>query len=152
MTIALADISNKAEEIVKLSPNDIVIDIGCNDGTLLRSYKSPQIKKIGFEPAKNLQSYATKGTTKIFNDFFSNTPFKESFPGEKAKIITAIAMFYDLDNPNSFVADIKKCLHEEGLFVIQMMYLENMMEKVAFDNICHEHLEYYSLTSLKNLL
>ncbi len=152
MTEALGNITKKAEEIIKLKEEDLVLDIGCNDGTLLRSYETAGIKLIGFDPAKNLLKYSKKGTTKIINDFFNAQAFKKEFGEKKAKVITSIAMFYDLDDPNAFVADVKKVLDENGLWIIQMSYLPLMLEQNAFDNICHEHLEYYSMTSLKNLL
>jgi len=152
MREALADITAKAVKQVPLKRGEIVLDIGCNDGTLLRSYPTRGIRLAGFDPAKNLMPEATVGTTKIINDFFNYDAFENSFPGEKAKIITSIAMFYDLDDPNVFVADIVKCLHPDGLWVIQMSYLPLMLEQNAFDNICHEHLEYYSMMSLQFLL
>ena len=86
------------------------------------------------------------------NDFFGSEKFKEKFGNKKAKVITAISMFYDLENPNKFVGDIVKILDNEGIFVVQQNYLASMLEQNAFDNICHEHREYYSLTSLKPLL
>ena len=92
------------------------------------------------------------GTTKIINDFFSFEHWQREFGDTKAKVITAIAMFYDLDDPNTFVADVVKCLADDGIFIIQMSYLPSMLENNAFDNICHEHLEYYSLLSLENIL
>ena len=152
MRDALAEIAEKAEKIVGLKTGDLVLDIGCNDGTLLRSYKKNGLKLVGFDPAKNLLEFSTVGTTKIFNDFFNAKTFIEEFGEVKAKAITSIAMFYDLDDPNSFVADVVACLDAEGVWLIQMSYLPLMLEKNAFDNICHEHLEYYSLASLKNLL
>ena len=152
MRKALADITACAEKRSKLQKNDLVLDIGCNDGTLLRSYRQKGIKLTGFDPARNLVPEARVGTYKIINDYFNFEAFEENFPNKKAKIITSIAMFYDLDEPNKFVGDIAKCLHEDGLWILQMSYLPLMLEMNAFDNICHEHLEYYSLYSLKNLL
>jgi len=152
MVDALADIANKAEQLVELEEEEVVLDIGCNDGTLLRSYGKKGIKLAGFEPAVNLLPYAEKGTTKIINDFFSSKEFKRHFRNQKAKIVTSIAMFYDLDEPNKFVADIVECLDGAGVWVIQMSYLPSMLEQNAFDNICSEHLEYYSLASLERLL
>ncbi|HZX20014.1 MAG TPA: class I SAM-dependent methyltransferase [archaeon] len=152
MQDALADISKKAQSFVKLKENDIVLDIGCNDGTLLRSYGKKNLRSVGFDPAVNLIPLASKGTTKIINDFFNAESFQKEFGSTPAKIITSIAMFYDLDNPNIFVADIAKILDKNGVWIIQMSYLPSMINKNAFDNICHEHLEYYSLSSLENLL
>ncbi len=152
MRAALADITKCAEQKVPLSSGDIVLDIGCNDGTLLRSYPTLGLKLVGMDPAKNLPKYSEVGTTKIINDYFNAKGFEAHFPHQKAKVITAIAMFYDLDDPNSFVSDVARILHQDGVFIIQMSYLPLMLEMNAFDNICHEHLEYYSLSSLQNLL
>lgn len=152
MTDELNDIAAKTTEICDLKENDYVVDIGANDGTLLRGYKVNGLKKIGYEPALNLQEFNKVGTTKIFVDFFNHLAWQKEFSAQKAKVITAIGMFYDLDDPNTFVADIVKCLADDGVFVIQMMYLPLALEKNAFDGICHEHLEYYSLSSLNFLL
>ena len=153
MTDELNHIVNHCESVVPLKAGDYVIDIGANDGTLLRSYKNKSIKTIGYEPAINLKQYNQEGTTKIISDFFNHAAWQKEFGNtEKAKVITAIGMFYDLDDPNTFVADIVKCLDDDGVFVIQMMYLPMALEKNAFDGICHEHLEYYSLSSLEFLL
>jgi hypothetical protein len=152
MTEELEGIAKEARLISGLKKDDYVIDIGANDGTLLRGYKIDGLNTIGFEPASNLEEYNTVGTTKIFTDFFGYKKWVEVFGGAKARVVTAIAMFYDLDEPNEFVGDIVKCLDDDGLFIIQMMYLPSFLERNAFDGICHEHLEYYSLFSLENLL
>jgi len=152
MTNELTQISKNAKEVADLQSDDIVIDIGSNDGTLLRSYGVDGLNTIGFEPAKNLFNDGSKGTTKIISDFFNFDAWKECFGEKKAKVITAIGMFYDLDDPNAFVGDLYKCLDDEGLLVIQMMYVPFFLERNAFDGICHEHLEYYTLKSLRYLL
>lgn len=152
MTEELLGIARKVESLVELNPGDFVMDIGANDGTLLRGYSAPGINKIGFEPAKNLDKWNLEGTTKIIPEFFNYNDWEKEFGGAKAKAITAIAMFYDLEEPNDFIADIAKSLHDDGVFIIQMSYLPLMLSQNAFDNICHEHLEYYSLLSLENLL
>lgn len=148
----LRGIARVAKELVSLKRGDIVLDVGANDGTLLCGYETKGIVRVGFEPAKNLAKYNRKGTDKIFDDFFNYEAFNKEFGGAKAKIITAIAMFYDLDNPNKFVGDVVKCLDKNGIFIIQMSYLPLMLERNEIGNICHEHLEYYSLLSLENLL
>jgi len=153
MTDELNGIAEKLESVVPLKPGDFIIDIGSNDGTLLRGFKKiPDLKLVGFEPARNLEELGKKGVTKVFVDFFNFPAWQKEFGNAKAKIIMAIAMFYDLDDPNSFVSDIVKCLDDEGILVIQMMYLPSFLKRNAFDGICHEHLEYYSLLSLENLL
>ena len=152
MTDELRGIASKVESLIKLNAGDFVIDIGSNDSTLLRNYSIGGLRLIGFEPARNLMKYAQEGVTKIFNDFFNFSAWEREYPGAKAKAITAIAMFYDLEDPNKFVEDVTKCLDRDGVFIIQMSYLPSMLSQNAFDNICHEHLEYYSLLSLENLL
>jgi SAM-dependent methyltransferase len=151
MRTALADVTANVESLVELSPGDLVLDIGCNDGTLLRSYRRPGIRLCGFEPAKNLLVFARQGTETIVNDFFGGARFQETFGSVRAQAITTIAMFYDLEDPNSFVDGIARALDDKGVWVNQMASLPLMLEKNAFDNICHEHLEYYSLGTLEAL-
>lgn len=152
MVEELTAITARIQEMVPLRSGDYVIDIGANDGTLLRSYDIAGLRTIGFEPSKNLAVYNAVGTTQIISNFFSYALWNTALPSAKAKVITAIAMFYDLDDPNAFVTDVERCLDDEGIFIIQMSYLPTMLEKNNFDNICHEHLEYYSLLSLEQLL
>ena len=151
MIKALRGIVEKAENLVPLSSGDIVLDIGANDGTLLRQYKEKTITKVGYEPS-NLWKLAEQKDCKIIHDYFSFRSFDKEFHGKNAKIITSIAMFYDLEEPNKFVSDIKKCLAIDGIWIIQMNYLGSMVDNNTFDNISHEHLEYYSLMCLEFLL
>jgi NDP-4-keto-2,6-dideoxyhexose 3-C-methyltransferase len=148
MRNALADIARKASDFVGLATGDCVLDIGANDGTLLRSYNVPGIGRVGFEPAENLVGEASQGTDRVIPDFFSARPVA----GERFRIITSIAMFYDLEDPNEFVADVASVLARNGVWVIEMHYLPLTLARNAFDAVCHEHLEYYSLASLEPLL
>src|SRR4030043_264420 len=150
LAILSADDAISAERMAKLSRGDLVIDIGANDGTLLRQYKTPGLITIGFEPS-DLWKLGIKGNSKMINDYFNHETFRRECGNKKAKVITSIAMFYDLEDPNTFVEDIKKCLEKNGVWMIQMNYLGLMLENNTFDNISHEHLEYYSLLSLENL-
>lgn len=153
MVNALNNVATTSEKIAGLKSGDIVVDIGSNDGTLLRQYETQGIQRVGFEPS-NLWELGSKDTdTVVINDYFNHASFKENIGDDKrAKLITAVAMFYDLEDPNAFVDDIKQTLDDEGLFVIQQNYLGLMLEGNTYDNISHEHLEYYSLLSLENLL
>jgi NDP-4-keto-2,6-dideoxyhexose 3-C-methyltransferase len=152
MRDALADIAQRVEQFVNLTPSDLVVDIGSNDNTLLKAYKTEGLTKIGFEPAKTVLPYAKEGATQVINDYFTKERLERLKLNKKAKAITAIAMFYDLEDPNKFVADAKECLAEDGILIIQQAYLPLMLKDNIFDNICHEHLEYYSLLSMEALL
>jgi hypothetical protein len=152
MREALADVAAKAYQVARPSAGDIVIDIGCNDGTLLRSYPRSGLRLVGFEPAENLVEDARKETDWVFNDFFEASAFLDKFGKERAKIVTSVAMFYDLEDPNTFVGDVAKSLASDGVWVVQQNYLAAMLQKNGFDNIGHEHLEYYSLGTMEKLL
>jgi len=145
----LKDIINRVKCLKEIEKEDIVIDIGANDGSLLENYEKGIL--VGFEPSKNVAKIAKEKGFKIIDNFFNAKDFKKQFD-KKAKVITAISMFYDLENPNKFLKDIVSCLDKKGLFVIQQNYLGSMLEQNAFDNILHEHREYYSFASLKYLL
>lgn len=152
MVKALNDLAVTSEKIVGLEGGDLVIDIGSNDGTLLKQYFTKNLNKIGFEPSNLWELGAEDENTMVIHDYFNHEAFSKKFTDKKAKLITAVAMFYDLEDPNEFVDDIRSCLDKDGLFVIQMNYLGLMLEENTYDNISHEHLEYYSLMSLENLL
>lgn len=148
----LEEIVEKSKKIVPLVQGDTVVDIGCNDGTMLSFYDNPGINLVGFEPSKNVAREAKSKGVRVINDFFNEEAYYKEVGEERAKIITAISMFYDLDKPNEFVEGVAKTLDKNGLFVIQQNYLATMLKNNAIDNICHEHLEYYSHSSLEHLL
>ncbi|MBU2612465.1 MAG: class I SAM-dependent methyltransferase, partial [Nanoarchaeota archaeon] len=148
----LEDIVEKSKKVISLTPGDTVVDIGCNDGTMLGYYNVPGLNLVGFEPSKNVAAEAKSKGINVINDFFNEEAYSQKVGKEKAKIITAISMFYDLDKPNDFVEGVAKSLDKNGLFVIQQNYLATMIKNNAVDNICHEHLEYYSHHSLEHLL
>jgi SAM-dependent methyltransferase len=158
MRYELKSIALQAEQLTGLGQEDIVLDIGCNDGTLLDSYSNPNIIRVGYDPSHNVISIADQLLKKygedqysLFTDFFTSLPYNNLFK-KKAKVVTAIAMFYDLNDPNTFLKDVCEVLDDDGIFIIQQNYLMGMIQFNAFDNILHEHLEYYSLHSLSNLL
>jgi hypothetical protein len=151
MRDALADITTKAKEFVTIEKGDVAVDIGCNDGTLLNSYKNPALDLIGFDPAKNFVGVAGEGFSRI-NDYFNKVSYLAARGTKKAKIVTSIAMFYDLEDPISFTQDIADILDENGVWILQMADLPNMLRNNMFDNICHEHLTYYHLAPMEFLL
>lgn len=154
MKSELLAIVQHTQDVVELKQGDKVLDIGCNDGTMLGCYFKG-IQTWGVDPCGDLVKEGIQsgnidiGITDYFNEealYRVNKALSVSPP--KFKIITAIAMFYDVEDPVQFLKDCKTFLHEDGVIVIQMNYLVSMLEMVAFDNICHEHLGYYSLMSL----
>jgi hypothetical protein len=150
MRTALRNVTVEIEDMVSLSEGDVVLDIGANDGTLLKSYSIDGLETVGCEPADNLVEELRTKTRHTIHDFWNIENFEKLGVG-KARVVTAIGMFYDLEDPNQFIADAQKVLAEDGVFVAQLMCLASMLEKNDLGNICHEHLEYYSLDSLKYL-
>jgi hypothetical protein len=151
MTENLHGIAQAAEELVGLGAGDLVIDIGCNDGTLLDGYRAENISYLGYDPS-DVGRYAVEKGYDVVRDFFSAEPFQERHADRKAKVVTSIAMFYDLERPRDFVADVAAVLAQRGVWVMELHYLPLMLEMNSFDAIVHEHLEYYSLAVLERLL
>jgi len=154
MRRALREITKAVENMMPLKPGDVVLDIGANDGTLLAAYSADGIKRVGCEPANNLVDALRKNTDYVMHDFWNYERYLElaqAWGFGKAKVITAIGMFYDLEDPNKFIRDAQKALAEGGIFIAQLMCLQSMLDKNDLGNIVHEHLEYYSLASLKYL-
>jgi len=154
MRNGLKDIFNQSLKYTSLKKNDVVLDIGANDGTLLKYYKSRKFITIGCEPAKNLKSELIRNCNYVLNDFWSIKKLNKMLIKnklKKPKIITAIGMFYDLEEPNKFIKDAALALDEKGVFIAQLMCLKSMIEKNDLGNICHEHIEFYSYRSLKFL-
>jgi hypothetical protein len=139
------------ERMVSLSPDDLVIDIGSNDATSLKAYTGKH-RKVGIDPTgKKFQEYYTDDIT-LIADFFTADAFRNLFPGDKAKIVTSIAMFYDLESPGQFVQDIESVLSDDGLWHFEQSYMPSMLRTNSYDTICHEHLEFYSFKVVKTLL
>jgi SAM-dependent methyltransferase len=151
MRDALLDISTSICKVAELKAGDTVIDIGCNDGTLLKSYPVEGLDKIGFDPAQNVALQFAGEPFERVVDFFNSDAFFSRRSDKKAMAVTSIAMFYDLDDPAEFVGNISEVLDDEGVWILQMADLPNMLENNMFDNICHEHLCYYHYAPMKYL-
>tara|TARA_R100000008_G_scaffold86227_1_gene78455 strand:+ start:1587 stop:2870 length:1284 start_codon:yes stop_codon:yes gene_type:complete len=147
----LKDVVSDVTSRVSCNPGEIVVDIGANDCTML-SYFPEDLRRVGVEPAENINWSHVNENIRIVNDYFSFDAVSSAIGEEKVKIFTSCAMFYDLDDPNSFVKDIKKCLDKDGVWCIQLSYLPLMLENINFYDICNEHLEYYSLQVLNTLM
>lgn len=147
----LANIAAEAESLINKSKAS-VLDIGCNDGTLLNNY-SKSFKKYGIDPsdiAEEVQKAEDQWT--IVKDIFPSKEFNNHLKEEKIDIITSIAMFYDLEDPVTFVKEVKSILAPDGIWIFEMSYMPAMLKMNSYDTICHEHLEYYSLAVIEYIL
>lgn len=161
MVAELKDVVECAiDHVGGLDDGDWVVDIGANDGTLLSHYPVHEVcplVPIAYEPAQNLQGHLDA----VLSMLGSGIRIPHAFPppaGEgyrvpdgRAKIVTSIACFYDLDDPITFAAEVKRILHPEGVWIVQLQDLQQMIAATAFDNICHEHVTYLSLKSLTDI-
>jgi len=139
------------EILAKPVEGDLVIDIGSNDATSLRAYTGSH-EKVGIDPTgKKFKEFYGDGIA-LIPDFFSRDVFIKAFPGRRAKIITSIAMFYDLESPIDFIKDIHAVLADEGIWHFEQSYMPSMLRTNSYDTICHEHLEFYSFEVVKGML
>ncbi len=148
----LKSIVDSVSDYVTLKGGDTVLDIASNSGEMLTSYPRT-VNRIGIDPsdvARDSEIYKKEGII-LINDYFSSSAFKARC-NAKPKVISLIAMFYDLDDPIGITREIRDVIAEDGLFILQMSYTPLMLEQNGFDNIGHEHLCYYSLESLEQVL
>ncbi|HIJ85561.1 MAG: C-methyltransferase [Magnetococcales bacterium] len=138
------------EAVLLLGKKDArVLDIGCNDGTLLNFYPERYVK-YGIDPSDVAKDLGEE--IHVVKDIFPSAELTRELAGAKLDIITSIAMFYDLEDPVGFVRAIKQNLAENGLWIFEMSYMPSMLKLNSYDTICHEHLEYYSLAVLEIIL
>ncbi len=143
----VAHLTQKAaflERLAALRSGDVVLDIGSNDSTLLRSYSRTHLRKIGIDPtgAKFREYYPDD--VLLVPEFFSVDAYRR-VSSTQAKVVTSVAMFYDLENPVSFAQQVASVLASDGLWHFEQSYMPSMLRMNSYDTICHEHLEYYSL-------
>ncbi|MEV6694559.1 class I SAM-dependent methyltransferase [Micromonospora sp. NPDC051196] len=144
-------LARKVEQLtgmVDLADSDLVLDIGSNDGTLLKAYPAG-ITRVGIDPTGEKWREYYPDDIDLIPDFFSKALFTERYGDRQAKIVTSIAMFYDLPDPLGFMADVRDVLATDGMWMIEMSYLLPLLQTPAYDAICHEHLEYYSLRQIE---
>lgn len=147
----LRSIVESVTSFVNLTPNDTVLDIASNDGTML-SYYPNTLNRIGIDPsnvAAESDLYGDEMT--LVNDFFSAEAFR-NVTDAKAKVVSVIAMFYDLEDPREFLRHVREIIDDRGVLVIQISYTPLMLEQNEFGFISHEHVCYYTLENLKTLL
>ncbi len=139
------------EKLVRPVPGDVVLDIGSNDATTLKAYATPGLVRVGIDPTgQKFRQYYDASIT-LVPDFFSEAAFHATGK-KKPRIISSIAMFYDLDDPTRFAQEIEAVLDDRGVWHFEQSYMPSMLRLNSYDTICHEHLEYYSLSVVKNIL
>ena len=139
------------EEAISILKKDfaVVLDIGCNDGTLLNFYPSSYVR-IGIDPS-DVALEIQKDIT-VVQDIFPSDELVNRLQGKKCDLITSIAMFYDLEDPIAFSRGIKTLLAPDGIWIFEMSYMPTMLKMNSYDTICHEHLEYYSLAVIEHIM
>ncbi len=137
----------------KYSPQagDLIIDIGSNDSTMLQSYPEGKFKLIGIDPTGAKFKNYYPPSIQLIPDFFSTLLIRKEVGEQKAKVITSIAMFYDLEDPVGFAQEIADMLTDSGVWYFEQSYLPLMLDTCSYDTICHEHLEYYALKQIKRI-
>lgn len=140
------------ERLIPLKSGDVVVDIGSNDATTLKAYQSTGIRRIGIDPTgKKFASFYPSDVT-LVPDFFSAGAYESVEPKKKARIVTSIAMFYDLEAPIEFAKQIESILADDGIWHFEQSYMPSMLRLNSYDTVCHEHLEYYSLGVVKRII
>lgn len=139
----------KIMSIVNLKEHDLVVDIGSNDGTTLAAYPAQGFHLVGIDPTGVKFKDFYNAHIKLIPDFFSKDILVQNCGDKKAKIVTSFSMFYDLENPLSFMQEVCDVLEDEGIWVFEQSYMPTMVKKNSFDTICQEHLEYYALKQIK---
>ena len=147
----LKKITLEAKKFVNLKKNDLVLDIASNDATLLNYYKSDLVK-VGVDPILNKFRKYYKNINYKFSSFFDLNKLNHKVFKKKFKVITALSVFYDLNNPNKFLKDVSEILDKNGIFILEFADLKSIIKNNIFDTICHEHLEYYSVYVVKNMI
>lgn len=151
MVTHLKTIAKDIESYIQLSKGDIICDIGSNDGTFLNFFDNKEYYLLGIDPSAGKFKENYKGI-RLEPDFFSESAFRKYFPKRSAKVITSIACFYDLEEPVKFAQETANILHEDGVWMMEMAYLPAVIENLAFDGYCQEHLLYYSLRDIKYIM
>lgn len=139
------------ERLTLPKAGDTVLDIGSNDCTTLKAYAVAGLERVGIDPTGRKFRQYYPADVKLVPDFFSRDAYRSVTPNP-AKIVTSIAMFYDLDDPIQFAKEIESVLADDGVWHFEQSYMPSMLRLNSYDTICHEHLEYYSLAVVKHIL
>jgi hypothetical protein len=139
------------ERLASPRGGDVVLDIGSNDCTTLKAYSTAGLTRIGIDPTGRKFAQYYPDDVKLVPDFFSAEAYR-SISQKRAKIVTSIAMFYDLEDPIAFARQVAEVLAEDGIWHFEQSYMPSMLRLNSYDTICHEHVEYYSLGVVAKIL
>ncbi|MDX2194675.1 MAG: class I SAM-dependent methyltransferase [Gemmatimonadales bacterium] len=128
-----------------LRPGDVVLDIGSNDSTTLQAYPDCGQTLLGIDPTGRKFGHFYPKHIRLVADFFTAATYRQAMGERRARIVTSISMFYDLERPLDFVRDVAAILADDGIWHFEQSYMPTMLERDAYDTVCHEHLEYYAL-------
>jgi hypothetical protein len=142
----------KIEGLIEIKEGDVILDIGSNDATLLKAYGQKRACLFGVDPsAEKFRSFYTDNIS-LITEFFPSQTFVKQLGSSKAKVVTSISMFYDLEQPLEFVKAIHDIIDTNGIWVFEQSYLPLMLKTNSYDTVCHEHLEYYCVAQIKWLM
>jgi hypothetical protein len=147
--------ANFANEIVARftgSPQDLVVEIGSNDGCLLRAFQKHNVNTLGIEPASNIAAIANQAGLKTVNDFFCERTVRSlQSKNIAAKVVIGNNVLAHIGDLEDFLTALDLILLPEGVALFEVPYLVDLLEKCEFDTIYHEHLSYFSVGSLQRL-
>jgi len=151
MVSHLERLSKGLIRLLNLESSDIVVDIGANDGTLINFFSDRGIQAVGIDPTSAKYREFFHKDVLVLESFFNVAAYEET-KLKKAKLVTSIAMFYDLEKPIQFARDVHSILADDGYWFLEQSYAPWMRQSGAYDTICHEHLEYYSLSNIRDIM
>jgi len=149
MVSHLEEMVHRLTGVAKPASGDIVLDIGCNDGTTLNAYGADSgLVRIGMDPSSRKFSSHFQPGIQVLYDFFSEKGVRSMIGDRQCRIVTSIAMFYDIDDPMEFMRQIRAILAPDGVWALELSYLPLLLTQLTYDQICHEHVTYFGLTHM----
>ena len=136
------------KKILEKKENPFVVEIGSNDGTLLKQLKKNKVNVLGIEPAKNLAQISRKSKIKTENKFFNQALAKKIAKKQRADLVVANNVLGHVDDLDEFIIGIKELLKNDGVFIFEVPHALNLIKKLEFDTIYHEHISYFSIIPL----
>ncbi len=153
MVSHLKGINDEVVALANPQKGDVVLDIGCNDGTFLNFYGAERgLVRLGMDPSAKKFAHNYQSDIRVQYDFFSEKGIRPLLGDRACKVVSSIAMFYDLDDPVAFMRDIRAVLAKDGVWVLELAYLPLMLKQLAYDQVCHEHVTYLGLRPMDRMM